>query len=119
VRTSDIFILFRFGTEERELAGGDGKLTRRDLVEMHMVFEGEQQQIVVVSNFIDVPETATAEPTLLDTIFASAPLIATPGTKTAIGPLVMSGLQSDLAAGQFRAYVCPHQPLRLRQCYDC
>jgi len=46
---------------------------------------------------------ATGATALFDTIFASAGAIATPGTKTAIGPLSMSGLLSSLQAGEFQA----------------
>ena len=50
---------------------------------------------------------ATGGTSLIDTIMANVGKIATPGTRTKIGPLRMSDLVNSIKAGNFQAYVLP------------
>ncbi|KAL2150605.1 hypothetical protein VTH82DRAFT_7168 [Thermothelomyces myriococcoides] len=100
-------------------------------MEMHMVFQSENQEIAVIGVYINIAEaeaaasapvrrsrifgrqevvappangTAAGATTLLETIFSVVDKIAVPGTKTTTPPLVMSEVVDLLKANAFQIY---------------
>lgn len=77
-------------------------------MEMHMVWEGQDDEIAVIGIFIDIDNGSvpTAAPdtmpsALLEAVLSSVEDIAAPGSVTKTQPLIMSELVNTLLSGSF------------------